>query len=293
MRKRKLGDRYDGFIIKSKVDPFFKLIPHIMRTRVDSMVFFEEEIDLEPIEKFIRAKRNSGIKDIKILHIIMSSFVRTVSQKPQLNRFVIGRKIFARNHLCLSLAIKRGLAEDSEETVIKPDFDFSDTIYDVKQKLNDAYVDSTSEGARNEADKLSKLIGSCPNFFIHFLVFFFRNLDKIGLMPKAIAKISPFHSTAFFTDVGSIGVGSVYHHIYEFGTTSIFLAIGKKETKLELNSDGSISKKKYLVLKIVLDERICEGYLYSSAMRQFKRILQKPEQLESPPLTFVEDPLVS
>ena len=47
-RKRRFGDRYDGYKVRA-VGPFFVLIPHHAH-KSSSMVFFEEEIEITALE---------------------------------------------------------------------------------------------------------------------------------------------------------------------------------------------------------------------------------------------------
>ena len=211
-RKKKLSDRYDGYKLKAtKSGLFFCLIPHIMRSRLDSMCFFNEKIDLQPIEALMKELRNQGHRDIKTYHIIMAAIVRSISQRPRVNRFVCGRNIYARDHINLSLAIKRDMSDDGEETTIKPMFDPYDDLFDVARKITETYNASAEEDG--EIDKFVSMLIKMPNFIRRFIVFLARNLDKVGLMPKFIHEISPFHSSAFVTDVGSIGIRPIYHHL--------------------------------------------------------------------------------
>ncbi|HBM80602.1 MAG TPA: hypothetical protein DD426_07180, partial [Clostridiaceae bacterium] len=114
-RKKRFGDRYDGRLIRS-ADPFFRIIPYVMKTRTDAMVFFDERLDLEPIETYLKMKRYKEKKKMSFLQVAMAALVRTISQKPAVNRFVAGQKIYARNEILISLAVKRELTEDSPET---------------------------------------------------------------------------------------------------------------------------------------------------------------------------------
>lgn len=141
----------------------------------------------------------------------------------------------------------------------------------------------------NNTDIAANILGSLPGAVKRFFVFACRNLDKKGLMPKAINRLSPFHSSIFITQVGSLGIDSIYHHLYEFGTTSAFVAIGKKESENVTCQDGSIVTKKYVTLRFVLDERICDGFYYASAVKLLKSYLKNPEILLTPPEKIVED----
>ena len=114
-------------------------------------------------------------------------------------------------------------------------------------------------------------------------------LDKLGLLPKVIYRASPWHCSIFLTNIGSIGVESIYHHLYEFGTCSMFAAMGKKTRENIIEKDGDVSEQKSIALKFVLDERICDGFYYASSMRQLNKILFDPSVLLTPPENIVVD----
>ena len=286
-KRRRFGDRYDGKLLR-KVDPFYKIIPYIMKTRVDSQVFFDDKIILEKTEKYIQDKRAQNI-NVSFLHIVIAAMVRTMALKPRLNRFVSGRKIYARNGIFVSLAVKRDMSEDSPETTIKMEFEPTDTIFDVMEKMNKAINENKQTNATNDADKTAKLIMMCPGFLVRFLVGFLNWLDHRGKMPKVLNRVSPFHTSVFVTDLGSLGVQPVYHHIYEFGTTSIFVAFGIKNKERIIDRNHNIVEQKYVNVKIVVDERICDGYYYAKAFRIFRRYVENPQLLEVAPEKVVED----
>ena len=281
------GDRYDGWRVR-KVDALFSVVPFILPTRVDSQVFFEVKISIDIAEAFIR-KHKEEIPDLSIMHVVMASLVRLFSQRPYLNRFIVWNKIFARNHMSFSLAIKRSMTDEGEETVIKPYFLPTDTLQDVVRKTKLELTNNQQVGQENSSDSISKLMGFLPDFLLRSVIFFVKQLDKIGLMPKVFFEASPFHTSLFLTNLGSIGIESIYHHLYEVGTCSIFAAIGRKNKKNILNKDGSILPTKSMLLKFVLDERICDGFYYASSMRMLEKILSNPSVLLLPPEQVIVD----
>ena len=285
--KRRWGDRGDGWRIR-KIDPFCRMIPYFLRTRMDSQVFYESNIQIAHIEDFIK-KYRTEIPDLSIMHVIMAALVRLFSQRPHLNRFVIWNKLFARNHLSIALTIKRSLCDDGEETIIKPYFQLTDTLSDVVAQVRKEQLASQPEGQQNAQDDIAKILNYLPDCLLRFAVFLFRWMDKVGILPKALNKISPWHSSIFLTNIGSIGVESIYHHLYEFGTCSLFVAMGKKSRKKQMNTEGEVQDTKSIALKCVIDERVCDGFYYASSMRLFEKILANPEQLFAPPEKVVVD----
>lgn len=287
-RKKRFGDRSDGRKLKT-VDPFFKIIPYIMSSRADSQVFFESSIDYSKVEEYIIKKRREGIKNIKFLHIVIAAMVRIVSQKPRLNRFIAGQKLYARNETIISLAIKKQLNEEGEETTLKFKFKPTDTLLEVVEKVNRELFYNKKEDNKNDTDKLARLIGFCPGFVIKFLVWLINKLDYFGLLPKAVIEASPFHATVFITDMGSIGMDSVYHHIYNFGTVSTFIGFGTKQKEKVIDEGNNIITKKFISVKVVADERIVDGQYYASSFKIFKRLIENPEKLEISPEKVYED----
>lgn len=275
------GDRYDGWRVK-KVDAVFSVIPYFLRTRMDAQNFFEEKIDIDHIEAFIK-EHKENIPDLSVMHVIMASLVRLISQRPHLNRFVIWNKIFARNHVNFSIAVKRSLSDEGEETLIKPYFLPTDTLQDIVRKTRHEQDNNQKQGQQNSSDSISKILGILPEFLLRFVVFMLLHLDKVGMMPKFINKASPWHSSIFLTNIGSIGVESIYHHLYEFGTCSMFVAMGKKSRRHTIDHNGDMKSHKSIQLKFVLDERICDGFYYASSMRILNKILTDPSALLLPP----------
>lgn len=286
-RPRRRGDRYDGRLLRS-LDPFYLVTPFIMRSRVDAQDYFSEEIDVGPAEAWLRDAR-ARERPVGFLHLLVAAYVRTLSQKPRLNRFVAGQRIYARNEIVISLAVKRRLHEDSPETVVKIALRPTDTVFEVAAAIDAAVEAGKAVGEATEADRTARLFMKIPRPLLRLLMWTLRALDYHGLLPRALHRASPFHVSAFVTDLGSLGIGPIYHHLYEFGTTSVFLAFGKKERRLALDESGQVAERKVVGLKIVNDERICDGHYYAGAFKHFLGLLRHPERLERPPEAVVED----
>ena len=278
MYKRKWGDRSDGHRLNN-VDTIYQLVPYIMNTRLDSQVFFEESLDYAKIEALAHKLRREENVNVRTMDILIAATLRTMAQRPRLNRFVCGSKIYARNSYTVSIAIKRDLSDDGEETTVKVDFDPTDSIYDVVTKMEKVIADNKQTNSENNTDVFAGVICRLPSFLLKTVVNFIMWLDRCGWLPKSIIKISPFHSSFFITNIGSIGLKSVYHHLYAFGTTSLFLALGTKEKVLQLDNEGKPVEKRIMKLKVVIDERISDGFYNAGSMNVLKRILRAPESL--------------
>jgi len=281
------GDRYDGWRVR-KVDPVFRVIPYVLRTRMDAQNFFEEKVPIDHIEAFIK-KHKEAIPDLSIMHVIMAATVRLFSQRPHLNRFVVWNKIFARNHINFSIAIKRSLTDNGEETLIKPYFQPEDTLSDVVRKTREVQLANQQEGVRNASDTISRILGTLPDWLMRVVAWTMLWTDKVGILPRFINEASPWHCSVFLTNIGLIGIESIYHHLYEFGTCSNFVAMGKKTRFHSTTKEGELVVHKQIRLKFVLDERICDGYYFASSLRLMTKYLMNPEILLTPPANVVKD----
>ena len=287
-RKRRWGDRYDGRRLRS-LDAFSRVSPYIMVTRNTSSNHFMDTIDIDEIERYIRHKRNDdGLVGCGIMHVLIAAYVRSLSQKPAVNRFIAGQKIYARNSVQINLTVKREMRSDALETVIKisPELDATATeVYELIKKE----IDLSKNNNQSDFDKTAKILDYIPGLLLKFAVWFLKTLDYFGLLPKKLEKLSPFHGSMFITSMGSLGVPPIFHHLYDFGNVPVFCSFGAKQKRNELQADGSIIERRYITVMWVMDERICDGFYYSTAMKYIKGVLRNPFVLDERPEQIIED----
>ncbi len=273
------GHRKDGRRIKN-MPAFFKVIPYIMKERSDSHVYYTQDIEVKYIDEYIdRVKKEKDIK-LSYMNIIYAAIVRLLAERPGLNRFVINGRTFARDGIYVSLAIKKDMTDGGEETTLKIRFDGSENIFEIAEKLNKTIKANKETTEDNTTSNFAKILSHVPNFVIRLVVNFLIWSDKHGIMPKAVIDLSPFHTSAFLTNMGSLGIDAIYHHIYNFGTCGIFIAMGKRK-KGWIYEEDEIKQEKSMSIAIVGDERICDGFYYASSMKLLLKYLMKPEVLEA------------
>ena len=253
--KKGIWDRYDGWRVRN-VDGVFNIMPFIMRSRVESQNYFEENISIDNLEAFVR-KYKDEIEGLTTMHVIMAAVVRAFALRPYMNRFVIWNKIYARNHLNMSLVIKR--LDMKEETIIKPEFEPEDTLFDVVRRVDEEVKAGRSGEDGSDTDAVINLLSKLPTTLMRIIVWVLMKLDNIGKLPKIINQVSPWHCSVFLTNVGSLGIPPIYHHLTEFGTNSMFIAMGRKEKNIVIGKDGQVREEKTIGLKFSLDDRVCDG----------------------------------
>lgn len=286
--KRRFGDRKEGRLLRT-LDPYTKFMPYIMPTRNDGCNQYEESFEVTQVDRRLRALRREGYKGIGMLHFIIASYVRCVSMLPGVNRFVVGRRIFARNNIEIVMTVKRSMSVDATETSIKVIFEPTDTVFDVYRKMNEKIEEIKSSDESTSTDDVAQTLCSLPRGILRLAVAVLRVMDYFGWIPQGLLDASPFHGSMIITDLGSLRLAPIYHHIYNFGTLPVFIAFGAKYHKYELNRKGEVCDNKYIDLKCVMDERMCDGHYYSQFLQGMRYIFLHPEIIETPPTRVVED----
>ena len=275
------GRREDGRRLKLD-DPIVGLTPYVMPKRDDSQVMVTQHIDCDTLTNFIRAKREENIH-ISYMDLIIAAYVRTASRYPEMNRFIMNKKVFARNHIAVSLAVLKTLeGDDIQETTIKVKLAPESTLVDVHNAFAAAIEENRKPAASNLTDKVAMLLLGTPGLAT-LVVALARFMDNHGILPHVILEASPFHTSMFITNMASIGMPSVYHHIYNFGTTSIFVGMGRIERHVEPAPGGTMRFRRMIPLGVVIDERIACGAQYGRAFSYLRELLANPEMLMSPP----------
>lgn len=277
--------RADGKRLRN-TDPMYTIAPHIMSKRMDSMNMTTIDIPYEPMKEYINKKRKENIH-ISHMALILAAYVRTMAEFPELNRFIVNKRIYARNEIAVGMVVLQSL-ESHEGTMSKMYFEITDTVFDINNKIN-SYVNENRESPENNGtEKIMKILLSVPGL-VNVGVVAFKILDKFGLLPKAIIDMSPFHMSLGITNLASIRTNHIYHHCYEFGTTSIFMAMGNLR-EIPKRKGDEITLVKTMPIGVTMDERICSGSYFASAFRVMKKYLANPELLEAPPEKIVQDP---
>lgn len=281
------GKRPDGREIKS-LAPLEKIIPYIMKSRVDSMCMYEDYFDCAPMDAYIQEKREQGIK-ITYMHIIIAAVVRMMALRPALNRFVMKGKVYTRPKIWISFAVHHKLVDGDVESTIKLCFEGTEGLLEIAEKIDEAIKKETvNHTEENGTDQLARLLTHIPGPLIALAVNTLMWMDRHNIMPKAVVELSPFHTSFFITNLKSLGISHIFHHIYEFGTTSLFLAMGKEKFVAAVEN-GELVEEKRLGFGLVSDERICDGLYYAKSLRQMRKLMRDPKLLETPLEKKVED----
>ena len=279
--------RADGRVIK-KIDPLNKIMPYIMKSRNDSMNMYEDTFACQPMDDYIKQKAAEGIV-LGYMHIFIAAMVRLIALRPQLNRFIMNGRFYARHKIWISFVVHPTLKDGSEETTIRLCFEGTETIREIADQINEAVKrETTHRVGENGTDKLSRVLTSIPGPLISFIVNILMWMDKHNMLPGVILELSPFHTSAFFTNLKSLGINHIFHHVYNFGTTSMFFAFGKEKVIPVIKKDDVV-REKHMGFGMVSDERICDGLYFALSLRQLRKFMKNPALLEEPLAKKIED----
>lgn len=269
--------RPDGKPAKG-LTPIMRAIPHIMPERYDAMNWTSTMLDEDSMKEYTREKWKAGTP-VTHMSIIVAAYYKAVLENPKLNYFVMNRKIYERNHFCFSFVILKTRADGTpDETVIKIYLEPTDTIFTINEKTRKAIELNTKQEHNNNTDKFLNFAFAIPGL-ARGIIGLAKMLDKVGLLPKFIIDLSPFHTSMFITNLASINTQQIYHHCYEFGTTSVFLCMGRPEKSEVVSADGKAKKK--MPLTVVMDERIATGIEYSKFFNAVLKYINNPTVLET------------
>jgi len=269
--------RPDGTLAKVGDSNYF-LFPHVLKKRYDAQNMITVDIPVEPMKQYINEKRKEGIS-ISYLGLVMAAYTRAAAKYPLLNRFVVNEKIYDRNYFSASMVVLRPGA--GTDVFSKVYFDPEhDTIFDVQNKIVDYVTESREADSETGLDKLVNAIVK-TNFLAKFVVNLILWMDKHGILPKAIIDALPFHTSFLITNLASIRTNHIYHHLYDFGTTSVGIAIGNMRDVPKQTKNG-IELVRSLPLGVVMDERICSGHYFANVFSYVTKMLADPHRMEIP-----------
>lgn len=265
--------RADGYRVKNE-DPMYYLIPQFLTKRYDAQNMITVDIPLEPLKQYMNEKRREG-RRISHIALILCAYLKAAERYPALNRFIVNKKIYQHNDFTVSMVVLRpGAAND---TFSKIHLNFGDDIFTVQDKI-DSYI---NENRQNTENPLDKLMGTIINMngLLSFACGLLRWADRHNLLPKAIIDISPFHASVLISNLASIRTNHIYHHVYEFGTTSVGITMGNTR-EIPHTVRGEITLEKCIPLGVVMDERICSGHYFAQVFAYIKELLTDPHLME-------------
>ena len=285
--KRNFGDRRDAKLLKD-IDSMHFIMPLMYPNRCDNEAFISETIDLTNAMAYLE-KKNASHPDYKynLFQIVVTAVLKTITLRPYLNRFIANYNLYQRNEVTAAFTIKKIFSDTGDEALAfihSKECDTIDTIHDEIYRQ----VSYVRHEGKDPSTESMDLLQKTPLFLKKPLGAAARCLDRHGLMPQAVIETDPFQSSIVLANLGSIKLHAGYHHLTNWGTTSLFLVIGEMKRRPFYNENGEEEMRMSVDLGLTVDERIADGYYYSRSVALLRKLLENPELLEKPLGTAVE-----
>ena len=266
--------RPDGRKVK-EADPMYFLIPYFLTKRYDSMNMITVDVPEEPMRRYMNQKRREGTP-ISHLALVITAYLRVLEEYPALNRFIGNKTIYEHIDKTVSMVVLRPNGEDAMSKIYLED---TDDVFSIQKKITEYISDNRNVEEQNRLDVWMNRIVRMKLLMSVFLGLV-RFMDRHGLLPMALVKASPFHASLLISNLASIRTNHIYHHIYEFGSTSISITMGNMHEVPRHSKDGIVFDR-CIPLGVVMDERIATGHYFALAFNRFRQLLSKPELLEN------------
>lgn len=278
--KKGRGDRKDGILLKN-LDAMHYIMPLIYPNRCDNEAFISERIDLTNINAYLNEK-NSDNPEYKynFFQVIVTSILKVITLRPKMNRFIANGNIYQRNEVSASFVIKKIFSDESEEGMA---FIRTKDGYNINSVHNEIYrqVSSCRKGTDvGSTEKTMDILNKIPRFVSKAALKCLCFLDRHGMVPAAIIDSDPYYSSVILSNLGSIKLHSGYHHLTNWGTTSIFVVVGERKKRSFYDENGNAEMRDSIDIGLTVDERIADGYYFSKTIHLLKKLLEYPELLE-------------
>ncbi|MBQ0035774.1 MAG: 2-oxo acid dehydrogenase subunit E2 [Firmicutes bacterium] len=274
------GDRKDGKLLKN-IDSMHFICPIIYPKRCDNEAFISEIIDLTNINKYLEKKNSNNTDGYKynLFQIIVTAMLKVMYLRPKMNYFIANSNLYERNEISASFVVKKQFKDNGGEGLAflhsKANWTI-DTVHDEIRKQ----VTSQRKGRVDSSTESMDILNKMPRFLSKFLVHIIMLLDRFGYVPNSLIATDPYYSSVVLTNLGSIKLHAGYHHLTNWGTNSVFMAIGEIKKRPFLLENDKIEVKESIDLGLTIDERIADGYYYSKSVALLRKLLENPELLE-------------
>lgn len=281
--KKKIGDRKDAKKVR-KLDGMHNIMIDIKPVRGDSDVYINLKIDVTNLVKYIEKKKQEDPKNkLTFFHAFSMAFAKTAYNRPLLNRFIANRTFYDRDDIILAFVAKIAFNDSSEEVMINIKVDEKDTIYDLRDKILEKVNKTRNSKAGDKKEGTNDIvdvIGRFPKIIRVPIVGLVKFLDKRGWLPDSFTTDNIYYSTIILSNLGNLGIGSIYHNVTNFGTSSIIATIGKIHKDIVVDENGKEKVIDVCDFGVNMDERIADGYYFAKSLKLFEYILNNPELLE-------------
>ena len=274
--------RPDGAIVRD-VAPVRRIMPYVMPTRNESVVYHENVLDLTRTTPWLAAYNaaRADRRKATLFHLFLWACARALHERPGLNRFVSNGRIYQRKGVFLSFAAKRGFRDDAPLATIKKEFPQGETFEECVERLHAGIKEGRGDKPR-PVDKEVNFFTRMPGWLLHAGVAIIRFLDRHNVLPTFMMRNDPMYASIFAANLGSVGIDDTFHHLYEYGTVSVFGVLGVAGPRLVVGADGQPVVRQAVSVRWTFDERINDGLYCAKSLELVREAVEDPEKVIGP-----------
>jgi len=266
-----------------------RIVPYLMPTRAEGVVYYPQRIEVGGLLAWLE-QRNAGLPEaqrVTLFQVFLTAIARTLALRPEVNRFVSGRRTYQHTEISISFIVKKALTEEAPETEVRLVFAGDETVEQVRDLVSSALrrERGTERGAD---DKLVDFFASWPRPVLSLVARAVRTMDYHNVLPRALRDAIPLYTSVYLVNLGSVGADAPFHHLYEHGSASVFVAMGRVGKQPVVDDDGQVVARDCINLAYTLDERATDGFYFARTAEVFRRLVADPRLLERPGLTADE-----
>ena len=264
--------RPDGTLLD--VHPVRRILLFLMPTRAESIVLFDATVDAAALEAFLASPAAGGAH---VTHVTVAAANMALAATPTMNRFVAGGRLYQRQGRWLTFSLKRArLDREAAISTVKLEMRDGETFPELVARIN-ASVGEERSGKKTRTDKELDLFNMLPRPALRLGVRLLRWIDEHNLLPGWSIDGDPLFTSIFLANLGSLGMGPGYHHLFEYGSCPLFIMIGKVEERV-VPYEGVPTVRRVLPVRFTYDERIEDGLNARFGIDRFVEILEAPER---------------
>jgi len=268
-----LRRRPDGDLCRD-LPPVRRIMPYLMRGRNESAVYHETLFDISRARRWLKAYNRAHAQRATLFHLFLYACARGLHLRPGLNRFVAGQHIYQRREVSISFTAKPEMTDAAPIVTVKVVFPQDEPFETAVRRIVEA-VQAACSGPARPVDVEVASVMKLPGFLVRLLVGLERLLDRWNLLPASLIRNDPMYASLFLANLGSVGLSDTFHHLYEYGTVSLFGVLSSPRRTAVAEGDGVVLKEG-LQVRWTFDERINDAHYCAASLRLVQDILEDP-----------------
>lgn len=280
--RRPFRPRRDGRLVDD-LPPLRRVVPHLMPTRLEATIYYPQHLEVEQLLVWLD-EINEGRRPeqrIRFFHVMLTALVRLFRERPQLNRFISGRRTYEHRGINFAFTVKKAMTDEAGESQVRISFTGTESIDQVRTMV-DLALTRARNSTRNESDQLVSQLVRLPGPVLAAIAQTAWALDSINMLPKMLQEAIPMYASAYLVNLGSLQAEAPFHHLYRRGTASVFVSIGTIRPEPVVDESGDIVARRRADVVYTIDERVTDGFYLVRSSHRLQDMVNDPAILMQP-----------